>query len=101
MRNAFAAELENASPSPSSSGERTENPSPKNTRASTDRPGGRENRFENRRSRHPYLGGNSRSYGERQNRSETPAPAIQESLPLEPQSETSSDPQQDIITVIQ
>ncbi|MBS0185236.1 MAG: DUF4167 domain-containing protein [Proteobacteria bacterium] len=95
QQNSFAADIENVPQTISSSGERPENPSPKSTR-------NRENRFENRRSRHPYLGGNSRSYADRQARSEsTPQSALQESLPLEAQSETPIETQQDVITVIQ
>ena len=107
QQNSFAAEMENSpqppsSPAPATS-ERHENSAPKNTRSSGERSNGRENRFENRRSRHPYLGGNSRPYGDRQNRSEQPASSGgQESLPLEPQpAAASSKPEQDIITVIQ
>ncbi|HQS84208.1 MAG: hypothetical protein B7Y25_04620 [Alphaproteobacteria bacterium 16-39-46] len=103
QQNAFAAEMEISAQPSTSSGERIESAVPKSTRGPGERSGGRENRFENRRSRHPYLGGNSRSYGDRQNRSEQSSPqaAVQESLPLESQPEKPSEPKQDIITVIQ
>jgi len=95
QQNSFTADMDNTPQTISSSGERSENSSPKSTR-------NRENRFENRRSRHPYLGGNSRSYADRQGRSEsTPQSAIQESLPLEVKSEAPLENPQDVITVIQ
>lgn len=100
QQSSFISEGEAPIVSPSSN-ERIENASPKG-RSPNDRPTGGRERFETRRSRHPYLGGgNSRSYGERQNRPEQQPVANSEAISTETSASPSPENPQDVITVIQ
>lgn len=63
----------------------------------------RENRFENRKSRHPYLGGNARNNSERPRRqtNKPPKSYSPESVSEDPSFSRSNTEDQDVITVIQ